>query len=295
MLDAAEQLGCERLVHVSSVATWGYEHRVELDEDSPPRPCGIPYIDTKGASDALALDRARRGEPVAVVRPGDVYGPGSTPWAVRPLEAMRANRFMLIGRGQGVMTPVYIDDLVQSILLALTVPGVTGRGYTVVGRRPGFGGGVLQPLRADARAATGSRGSPVSWRDRRRRPGGGRPGHRKAAALHAQRDLVRVSPRAVFEPARPRAARLGAAAWASRRECAAPKCGFARRDCSRTNHQTPRHHRQRCRTSIKNLLINPKALVCAICCRCFTAIPGSHGWNRAGTVGSPDPHWRRRL
>ena len=43
---------------------------------------------------------------------------------------MRANRFMLIGRGQGVMTPVYIDDLVQSILLALTVPGVTGRGYT---------------------------------------------------------------------------------------------------------------------------------------------------------------------
>ena len=130
VLDAAEQLGCGRLVHVSSVATWGYEHRVELDEDSPPRPCGIPYIDTKGASDALALDRARRGEPVAVVRPGDVYGPGSTPWAVRPLEAMRANRFMLIGRGQGVMTPVYIDDLVQSILLALTVPGATGRGYT---------------------------------------------------------------------------------------------------------------------------------------------------------------------
>ena len=28
------------------------------------------------------------------------------------------------------MTPVYIDDLVQSILLALTVSGATGRGYT---------------------------------------------------------------------------------------------------------------------------------------------------------------------
>jgi nucleoside-diphosphate-sugar epimerase len=131
VLEAGQQLGCERLVHVSSVASWGYEHRVPLDEDSPPRPCGIPYIDTKGASDALALDRARRGEPIAVVRPGDVYGPGSTPWAVRPLEALRANRFRLIGDGQGVMTPVYIDDLVECILLALTLPGATGRGYTV--------------------------------------------------------------------------------------------------------------------------------------------------------------------
>jgi nucleoside-diphosphate-sugar epimerase len=130
VLDAAEAAGAERVVHVSSVATWGYEHRVPLDEDSPPRPCGIPYIDTKGASDALALDRARRGEPIAVVRPGDVYGPGSTPWAVRPLEGLRGNRFMLIGKGQGVMTPVYIDDLVECILLALTVSGATGRGYT---------------------------------------------------------------------------------------------------------------------------------------------------------------------
>jgi nucleoside-diphosphate-sugar epimerase len=131
VLDAAERLRCDRIVHISSVASWGYEHRDALDEDSPPRPCGVPYIDTKGASDALALDRARRGEPVAVIRPGDVYGPGSTPWAVRPLEALRANRFMLIGRGQGVMTPVYIDDLVESIVLALTASGATGRGYTV--------------------------------------------------------------------------------------------------------------------------------------------------------------------
>ena len=131
VLDAAHAAGAERLVHVSSVASWGYEHRHDLDEDASPRPCGIPYIDTKGASDSLVLTRARRGEPVAVVRPGDVYGPGSIPWAVRPLEGIKSRQFMLVGDGGGVMTPVYIDDLVESIALALTVPEAAGRAFTV--------------------------------------------------------------------------------------------------------------------------------------------------------------------
>jgi nucleoside-diphosphate-sugar epimerase len=131
VLDIARETGAERVVQISSVASWGYEHPHELDEDAPPRPCGIPYIDTKGASDALALSRARRGDPIVVVRPGDVYGPGSTPWAVRPLEGMRTRQFMLVGKGDGLMTPVYVDDLVDAIVLALTADGAAGLAFTV--------------------------------------------------------------------------------------------------------------------------------------------------------------------
>ena len=71
VLDAA---GPRRTVVLASVAGWGYEFARELREDSPPRPCGLPYVDTKGATETLAL---RRG--ATVIRPGDVYGPGSTP------------------------------------------------------------------------------------------------------------------------------------------------------------------------------------------------------------------------
>ena len=130
VLDAAQELGCERVVHVSSVATFGYEHRADLDEDAQPRPCGIPYIDTKGASDALAVRRARAGQPVAIVRPGDVYGPGSTQWSVRVLEGIRRRQFMLIGQGAGVMTPVYVDDLVDAIARAAAVPEAAGKAFT---------------------------------------------------------------------------------------------------------------------------------------------------------------------
>jgi nucleoside-diphosphate-sugar epimerase len=123
VLDAA---GDRRAVVIASVAAWGYEFAHDLDEDARPRPCGIPYIDTKGATEVLAL---RRG--ATVIRPGDVYGPGSQPWVVRPLEMMRKGRFYLPAPGDGLITPVYVDDLVDAILRALREPRAAGRAYTV--------------------------------------------------------------------------------------------------------------------------------------------------------------------
>jgi 2-alkyl-3-oxoalkanoate reductase len=123
VLDAA---GGRRVVVLASVAGWGYEFRRELAEDSPPRPCGLPYIDTKGATETLAL---RRG--ATVIRPGDVYGPRSVPWVIRPLEMMRAGRFFLPSPGDGVMTPVFVDDLVDAIVRALRESRAAGRAYTV--------------------------------------------------------------------------------------------------------------------------------------------------------------------
>jgi len=125
VLDAARAGGATRVVHLSSVASWGYEFRHDIGEDAEPRACGVPYVDTKAASESLALGRG-----AAVVRPGDVYGPGSIPWAVRPLEAMRAGRFRLPGRGEGLITPVYVDDLVDCVVRALAHPAAAGQAFT---------------------------------------------------------------------------------------------------------------------------------------------------------------------
>ena len=115
-----------RAVVLSSVAVWGYDFRSDQDEATPPKPCGNPYIDTKGAAETLALLRG-----ATVIRPGDVHGPGSKPWVLRPLEAMRSGTFVLPGRGDGVMTPVYVDDLADAIVRALDTPAAAGRAYTV--------------------------------------------------------------------------------------------------------------------------------------------------------------------
>lgn len=113
VLDAARATGARRVVHVSSIAIWGSEYRAPLSEEAEPRPSGWPYQDTKAASDVMAR---RRG--AVVVRPGDVYGPGSKQWAIRPLETMKSGRFVLPRGRDGMVTPVYIDDLVDCLVLA---------------------------------------------------------------------------------------------------------------------------------------------------------------------------------
>ncbi len=125
VFDAAKEAGIKRIAHLSSVASWGYEFSGDLEEDASPRASGAPYADTKAASDYLAL---RRG--AAVVRPGDVYGPGSIPWAIRPIEALRSGTFALPGKGDALMTLVYIDDLVDCIIRALTTEGAAGQAVT---------------------------------------------------------------------------------------------------------------------------------------------------------------------
>lgn len=123
LLDAAECHGIERFVHLSSVVVYGYEDPSTQEEDAPLRTVGIPYLDTKSSSDRIAR---RRG--AVVIRPGDVYGPGSVPWTIRPVELARAGRLAVPSPGTQRMLPVYVDDLVEATLLG-ALAGERGRAY----------------------------------------------------------------------------------------------------------------------------------------------------------------------
>lgn len=124
VLDAAAAHGAERVVHISSVVIYGYDDPSHQSEGAFRRAYGIPYIDTKSASDRIAC---RRG--AVVIRPGDVYGPGSS-WVLRPIELARAGRLSVPSPGDGLMLPIYVDDLVEAIVLGLE-RGEPGRAYAV--------------------------------------------------------------------------------------------------------------------------------------------------------------------
>jgi nucleoside-diphosphate-sugar epimerase len=134
LLEACCAAGVSRFVQLSSVAAFGFDFAETVDESMPLRPMGNTYVDTKIASEHIVLAYHASGRmECTIIRPGDVYGPGSRPWVIIPLELMSSGRFPLPAHGLGVFSPVYIDDLVRGISLAAEQPEGRGEIFTISG------------------------------------------------------------------------------------------------------------------------------------------------------------------
>jgi nucleoside-diphosphate-sugar epimerase len=148
VLAAAEAAGVAGVLHLSSIVVHGPSFPDGVDETGPVRMSGNPYTDTKVAAEHQALLAAAGGVPVAVVRPGDVYGPGSSPWTMRPITTLQAGSFRLIDGGRGVLSPVFVDDLVEGALSLLdpdVVPAAPRLRPTALGQVFHVTGGVGVP------------------------------------------------------------------------------------------------------------------------------------------------------
>ena len=137
VLDVAAAAGVPRVLHLSSIRAFSDTRFPDgVTEAHPVRPDGNPYVDTKIASEHVALQAHAAGETaVVIVRPGDVYGPGSQPWVLKPLAAIRSGQFMLPAMGRGVFSPIYVDDLVRGLVLATESPAAPGQVFTIAGPR----------------------------------------------------------------------------------------------------------------------------------------------------------------
>ncbi|MDE2368792.1 MAG: NAD(P)-dependent oxidoreductase [Burkholderiales bacterium] len=134
-LDAAVAAGAKRFLHYSSVAALGWQFEPGADEGHPvvvgP---DFRYGVAKGASEHAVLQAHAAGEiDCTVVRPGDVYGPGSRAWLVEPLRLCRNGTMTLPAHGEGVFSPVYIDDLLDGTMLAAGVDAGRGQIFHIAG------------------------------------------------------------------------------------------------------------------------------------------------------------------
>jgi 2-alkyl-3-oxoalkanoate reductase len=132
VLDAAVAHGVRRFVHLSSVAAYGFDFPDGVDETYPVRVNGMSYTDTRVNSEAVVLAAHAAGEiECTVIRPADVYGPGSVPWVVIPLQVIRKGQMLLPNGGRGVFSPVYIDNFVDGTVLALTADAAAGQVFII--------------------------------------------------------------------------------------------------------------------------------------------------------------------
>ena len=127
LIAAAEKHKVRRFVQISSIVAYGNSAEGELDEEQPVHADGGSYVLTKLASEHTVL-AATANSPMelVIIRPGDVYGPGSRPWVILPIEAINKGQFMLPAKGQGFFRPIFISDLIRGIALAVSTKEAAG-------------------------------------------------------------------------------------------------------------------------------------------------------------------------
>jgi nucleoside-diphosphate-sugar epimerase len=132
-----------RVVYTSTLAVNSDTHGAVVDESY--RFTGrhlSTYDETKAQAHDIALDAAASGQPVVIVMPGLVYGPGDT--------ALTGSMIRDVARGRRVMVPAgggvcwgYIVDIARGHILAMQ-RGVSGQSYMLAGPRAPLAYGLGQ-------------------------------------------------------------------------------------------------------------------------------------------------------
>jgi nucleoside-diphosphate-sugar epimerase len=127
---AAHQVGAERLVHVSTVAVYGYDITGTITEDTPHRPNPNDYYSTSKSAGELILWTYTQelGLPAVSVRPAFVYGPRSAIWSLMLYRAAHYG-LPLVDGGTGDAHPIFVDDVADLLVLAGNHPAAPGQAF----------------------------------------------------------------------------------------------------------------------------------------------------------------------
>lgn len=111
--------GVRAFVHLSSVMVYGFDYEENIGEDGELKGEGNPYCTTKIEGEIALKELMDEKFGIIIIRPGDVYGKGSRPWVLRPLELMQLGLFSLPDGGTGRMNCTHVDNLCSGILLSI--------------------------------------------------------------------------------------------------------------------------------------------------------------------------------
>ncbi len=135
LAELAIEAGVERFIHTSTVWVYGLQIVGQIDENSPQVKSGHFYADSKLEGEEIVHQLVQeKNLPAVIVLPSQAYGPEDPSWTRRPLELMSSGRMILVNDGEGLIQPIYIDDLAEGILLAAKT-GKVGQSYILCGQK----------------------------------------------------------------------------------------------------------------------------------------------------------------
>lgn len=124
----------QRLVHVSTTGVLGATGDHGAGEDSPMRPTNI-YEATKACAEMMVRESWRDDFPAVIARPGLVYGPGDL-HLLPFFHSVLRRRFRPITGPTVRLHPIYIDDLIDALILCGGHPRAPGECFHLAGPEP---------------------------------------------------------------------------------------------------------------------------------------------------------------
>ena len=121
---------CESVVVVSSAIVFGAPGGA-VDEDSPYREGLGDYGKSKAEAERLALSLAAKSAHtrVVVISPSSVFGPTGPTFCETPVRFARAGSFFWVDEGSGNANFIFVDNLVDAIVLAASSHAAQGRRF----------------------------------------------------------------------------------------------------------------------------------------------------------------------
>jgi len=138
-IDAAINAKVKRFIHFSSLVVYripSLSNGTAIHENSPlvnhPEKFG-PYTRAKAEAEKLVSDaHAKRGLPMSIIRPGMVIGPRGRVFFPHMGYNLQDGVFIVLGKGDGMLPLIYIDNLVDGVLRCANNSAAVGRTYNLV-------------------------------------------------------------------------------------------------------------------------------------------------------------------
>jgi nucleoside-diphosphate-sugar epimerase len=129
-LEAAHEAGVKKFVYCSTCGVHGNVENPPAGEDAPIRPADY-YQRTKYLAEPLVLEHWKRGLDASIIRPAAIYGPGDPERFYLIFRQVAKGWFPMFGSGRTLYHPVYIDNLVDALILAMDEGRGSGQAYLI--------------------------------------------------------------------------------------------------------------------------------------------------------------------
>lgn len=127
----------KHFIYVSSVSVYGHFKTGPAGEDYPCLPStryGVSKYEAEGLVNAFHREK---GIPATIIRPVITYGPRDR-WGMvtKLIGLINSGRYLTVGSGGNRVHLVYIDDLIQGLIMVMLNPAAIGKTYILAGERP---------------------------------------------------------------------------------------------------------------------------------------------------------------